>query len=74
MAVALASRQCPLAVPLTGLGLADGLMVSGLADGPSAGIVFVVGATTSVFTGVLGSSNLSAFPDSFGANAASIWL
>jgi hypothetical protein len=74
MAVALASRQCPLAVLLMGLGLADGLMVSGLANGPSAGIAFVSGAAVSVFAGVLNSLSLSPFADSFAATAGSILL
>jgi hypothetical protein len=63
--VALASRQCPLAVFL---------MVSGLVDGVSAGVVLVAGATISVFAGVPGSSSLSLFADSFSANAGSILL
>jgi hypothetical protein len=74
MAVALASRQCPLAVPLMGLGLADGLMVSELVDVFSAGIAFVAGATIWVFAGVSGSFSLSAFPDSFTATTGSILL
>jgi hypothetical protein len=50
------------------------LMASGLVDGLSAGIVFVAGMTISVFTGLSGSSSLSAFANSFGANAGSILL
>src|SRR5258706_15520607 len=66
-AVALASRQCPLAVFLMGSGFSDGLMVSGLVDGLSAGIAFVADATISVFAGVLNSSSLSPFAGSFAA-------
>ena len=47
--LALASCQRPLAAFLMDLGLVDGLMVSGLTDGLSAGIVFVAGTTISVF-------------------------
>jgi hypothetical protein len=65
MTVALASRQCPLAAFL---------MVSGLVDGLSAGVVFVAGTTISAFTGVPGNSSLSPYADSFGANAGSILL
>jgi hypothetical protein len=57
-----------------GLGLADGLIVSGLVDGLSVGIAFLAGATISVFAGVLNSSSLSAFADSFAATAGSILL
>jgi len=71
--LALASCQCPLAVFLKVSGLVD-LMVSGLVDGLSAGIVFVAGTTIAVCTGVLGSSSLSAFANSFSANAGSILL
>ena len=72
--LALASCQRRHAAFLMDLGLDDGLIVSGLTDGLSAGIVFVAGTTISVFAGVSGSSNLSAFADSFGANAGSILL
>ena len=65
MVLALASCQCPLAVFL---------MVSGLVDGLSAGIVFVAGTTIAVCAGVSGSSSLSDFADSFSANAGSVLL
>jgi hypothetical protein len=62
--LALASFQCPLVF----------LMVAGLLDGVSAGIVFVAGTIISVFARALSSSSLSAFAGSFSTNAGSILL
>jgi hypothetical protein len=63
--LALAFCQCWSATFLT---------VSGLADGVSAGIGFAAGAMISVSARALGSSSLSDFADSFGANACSVLL
>src|ERR1700730_8254741 len=63
--LALAFCQCWSATFLT---------VSGLVDGVSAGIGFAAGTIISVSARALGSSSLSDFADSFGANARSTLL
>ena len=65
MVLALASCQCRPATFLT---------VAGLVDGISAGIGFAAGTIISVSARALGSSSLSDFADSFGANAGSVLL
>ena len=65
MVLALASCQYRPATFLT---------VAGLVDGISAGIGFAAGTIISVSARALGSSSLSDFADSFGANAGSVLL